>query len=482
MGNHCGADAGLSVGRACLSRFISISLLTASLSACTVGPSYQSPAPVAPAQWHAALPHGGDVTQLKEWWSRFDDPSVAQLIDIAQRDSPSIEAAVMRIEQARANMRVAGATPWPAVDVKSGLQRSATGIPPAAGARTTASVAADASWEIDLFGGLRATREAARARLSAREIEWHDARISLAAEVANTYLGLRACEALVANLRLDVDSRKQTVDLTTRKVEAGFSAPADAALLRASLADANGRTIAQHAECDGLVKTLVSLTGIEEPNLREQLAGRTARVPDAPALAMVSVPAVALTQRPDLAAAERELRATSAEINTAEANRYPRLTLTGSIGYSAVRFAGETSDGMSWGFGPALSIPIFDAGRRAALADAARARFGELRALYMQRAREAIREVEQALVRLDAAGRRQFDALTAVKDFEAFLAAAETRWNAGVGNLIELEEARRQALNANATLVQLRREHGVQWINLYKAMGGGWENPGSGQP
>lgn len=450
--------------------------LVAALGACTVGPSYQRPEPVVAKQWYAVRPHGGDVVQLKEWWSRFDDSMLAQLIDVAQRDNPSVEAAVMRIEQARANARAAGAAEWPALDLKSSWQRSATGIPPFTAARTTANVSADASWEIDLFGALRATRDAARARVTARETEWHDLRISLAAEVANTYLGLRTCEALTANLQLDVDSRKQTVALTSQKVAAGFSAPADAALLRASLADANSRMTAQFAECDGLVKSLVALTGANEPVLREQLGGNTARVPGAPAIAITEVPAIALTQRPDLAAAEQELRAAAAEINAAEANRYPRLTLTGSIGYAALSSVGVTNEGMSWGFGPALSLPLFDAGRRSAVTDAAQARFGELRALYMQRTRDAVREVEQALVRLDAAARRQVDVEAAAKDFEAFLAAAQARWDAGVGNLIELEEARRQTLNANATLVQLRREHVAQWITLYKALGGGWEN------
>ncbi len=442
-----------------------------------VGPSYQPPAPALPAQWQAVRPHAGDVAQLRQWWSRFDDALLAQLIDTAQRDSPSLEAAVMRIEQARANARAVGAAGWPALDLKSSLRRSAAGTPPLAAPMTNTSIAADASWELDLFGGARAAREVSRVRVTARESEWHDARISLAAEVANNYLGLRACEALSANLQLDLDSRKQTVALTTQKVSAGFSAPADAALLRAGLADANSRLTAQLAECEVLVKSLVALTGAGEPALRELLVTRTARLPDAPAFAITEIPAIALTQRPDLAAAERELAAASYEINVAEANRYPRLALTGSIGYAGMRLAGVTSDGTSWGFGPALSLPIFDAGRRVAQADVARARFGELRALYVQRAREAVREVEQALVRLDASLRRQADVEAAITDFEAFLAAAQTRWNAGIGNLIELEEARRQALNANAALVQLRREQIAQWITLYKALGGGWEQP-----
>jgi outer membrane protein, multidrug efflux system len=453
-----------------------LALVVVSLAGCMVGPTYRPPTPAAPTQWYATLPHGGDVGQLKDWWSRFDDPLLAQLVDVAQRDSPSIEAALMRIEQARSQVRAVSASGWPAVDLKGSIQRSAGGVPPFTDPRTTSNLVADASWELDLFGGARATRQISRVRLSARELEWHEARISLAADVANAYLGLRTCEALVANLQLDVTSRKQTVDLTARRVGVGFSAPADSALLRASLADANSRLIAQSGECDVLVKVLVALTGLHEPLLREQLSANAAKVPEVIGFAVPEIPAMALSQRPDLAALERELAAASSDINVAEANRYPRISLTGSIGYAGLRVAGNTSEGTSWGFGPALLLPLFDAGRRAAQVDVSRARFGELRALYMQRARDAVREVEHALIRIDAARRRQLDVEAAARDFEAFLAAAQSRWNVGVGNLIELEEARRLALNANAALVQLRRDHIAQWIGLYKALGGGWEN------
>jgi outer membrane protein, multidrug efflux system len=457
-------------------RAVASALVMVSLAGCMVGPTYRPPAPVAPTQWHVTLPHGGDVGQLKDWWARFDDPLLAQLVDTAQRDSPSIEAALMRIEQARSQARAISASGWPAVDLKGSIQRSAGGVPPFTDPRTTSNLVADASWELDLFGGARATRQVSRVRVTARELEWHEARISLAADVANAYIGIRNCEALVANLREDVASRKQTVELTARRVSVGFSAPADSALLRASLADANSRLIAQSGECDVLVKVLVSLTGISEPLLREQLIINAGKVPEAVGFAVAEIPAIALSQRPDLAALERELAAASSEINVAEANRYPRISLTGSIGYAALRVAGATSEGTSWGFGPGLLLPLFDAGRRAAQVDVTRARFSELRAIYMQRARDAVREVEHALVRLDVARRRQLDVEAAARDFEVFLAAAQSRWDVGVGNLIELEEARRQALNANAALVQLRREHVAQWISLYKALGGGWES------
>jgi len=456
-------------------------LLAAGLAACSMAPPYQPPAAPAPPAWQAPRPHAGDVARLADWWSRFDDPMVARLVDAAQREHPTLEAAMMRIAQARANARIAGAGDWPVLDLKAQSQRIAAGIPPLAAPRTQSNVALDAGWELDLFGTVRSGRDAARARVEARERDWHDARTTLAAEVATSYVALRACEGLFAVQQDDVASQVKTVDLTDRKAAAGFTAPADAALLRGVLADAGNRLAAQRAECDVTVKTLAALTGLQESTLREQFAAATARVPRADTFVVPGVPAAVLAQRPDLAAIERELAAAAAEIGVAEARRYPQVMLTGSIGYASLDLLGVASRGMSWAFGPALSLPVFDAGRRAGQVEFAQARFGELRANYMARAREAVREVEQALVRLDAANRRVADAESAIRNFEAFLAGAQTRVQVGVGNVIELEEARRQTLNARATLVQLHRDRATSWIALYKAVGGGWETAASSQ-
>ena len=444
------------------------------LAACAtrpvVGPVDLSP----PQRWQAALPHGGDPARLADWWRRLDDPLLVGLIDEAQLTSPGLQAALARIDQSRALARAAGAALSPTANLNSSVVRTAAGVPPLAAALTSAKAAVDAAWEIDLFGKRRAERSAAIERVGAREAEWHEARVSLAAEVASTYVALRTCEALVALQTADEQSLRQTVSLTQRKVDAGLAAPADAALLRASLANSASLLTGQRGECDVLVKSLVALSGSDEATLRERLRPGTGRLPPSAPLAIDVLPAKTLAQRPDLAAIERELAATAAEVDAAHEDRYPQLTLTGSIGLAALRFGGNTFDGTSWSFGPALSLPVFDAGRRDARVDATVARFDELAAQYRQRARGAVREVEEALVRANASRQRQGDAQAAVVDFEAFLAAAQSRWQVGAGNLIELEEARRQALNANAALVQLQRDSLAQSIQLYKAAGGGW--------
>lgn len=218
--------------------------------------------------------------------------------------------------------------------------------------QTASSLAVDAVWELGLFGANRRGREAAVARVQARAADWHDARVSLAAEVADNYMNLRACEALVAGYRQDLTSRQDSARLTQLKADNGFSNRADAALGNASAAEAETRLTAQQAECDLSIKALAALTGQAKPALRSQLASHTGQLPRLPTSGVTSVPAQLLNQRPDLAAAERDLAAASADIGAAEAKRYPSVSLSGSIGLTAVSFGGLSSKGNTWSFGP----------------------------------------------------------------------------------------------------------------------------------
>lgn len=442
----------------------------------------EAPAPtVAPASWSAPLPHAGSADALVDWWGRFDDPLLVRLIDEAQRNNPTLEQAALRIAEARANARVAGAALAPALDANANVSRGntlliAAGSPAAA---TMSSGTLDARWELDVFGAARNRAAAAEARAEGSQLQWHDARVSLAAEIADTYVGLRVCEALVDVFQAQAESLAHTESLTLRKTEAGFEAPANAALARANAADARARATAQRADCELVLVQLATLAAMPVAGLREATAGSRARLPEARAFDVDAVPARVLAQRPDLLAAERAAAAAAAEVAGAEADRYPRLSLSGSIGRSALRQAGQTFTGSTWSIVPALAAPLFDAGRRSAAADAARARFALAQADWRARALDAVREVEQALVRLDAADRRLGDARSAEQGYRQFLEAATTQWEVGAISLLDLEQARRNAQDASAALLQTRRERIGAWLALYKAVGGGWQ---AGQP
>lgn len=432
-------------------------------------------APAAPAAWQAPRPHEGEPQALARWWERFDDPLLAALVAQAQADSPTLAQAGARIAQARAQLAVAGAALRPALDGRADASRISNAFPPPTLTYSIARAGADASWEIDLFGGRRAGVAAAQAQAGAAAAQWHDARVSLAAEVALNYVGLRACEAQVALETQNVEAARQIADLTQRKVEVGFESPANGALAQATLSDTRARAQAQQAECEVTVKALVALTGLEEPALRARLAGAAARLPQPAAFGVAAVPAQVLAQRPDLAAAEQQLRAAAAGVDVAEAARWPRLLLTGAVTLGVGRVGGVQDTGANWSFGPALSLPLFDAGRRRAEADAARARLDEALAAWQQRVRGAVREVEEALVRLDATARREDDARVAAENWQRFVQATQTRWELGNASLIELQDARRQRIAAEAALLAVRRERVAAWVQLYKASGGGWD-------
>jgi NodT family efflux transporter outer membrane factor (OMF) lipoprotein len=461
------------------------------LAACaTQAPPASVPAAV-PAQWYAplpasasgegndatSLPHNGALTDLSQWWQRHGDPSLVQLIEAAQLVSPTISASRTRIEQARATRVAAGAALLPGVDGALSVTRSSTQPPlPMA---SVVQGGLQASWELDLFGARRDLRDAAEARLEGAQAGWHDARVSVAAEVANQYYGLRACRRLLAIVRTDAASRDKTAQLTQQSADAGFQAPATAALARASAAEGSSRVIQQRQQCDLAVKALVTLTALDEPALRQKIDESPAMLAPA-AIALAALPATILAQRPDVFNAGREVAAASAETGNAQAQRYPRLSLAGSIGAASFRAGGVTTSLDTWSIGPlSLTLPVFDAGTRAANVDAARARYDEAVARYQASIRQAVGEVEQALVNLQASFDRGDDVQVAAEGFRVSFESTENRFKAGFASLLELEDTRRTLLAAETALVTLQRDRALAWIALYRAAGGGWPGPGA---
>lgn len=442
-----------------------------------------TPTPVselAPAQWHAPLPHGGSVADLSQWWQQQGDPVLVRLIEAAQAASPSLASAGARIEETRATRVAAGAALLPTLDATASASRSSEQPPLPMG--TTVQGGFQTAWEIDLFGAGRLARDAAQSRLQGATASWHEARVSIAAETANLYYTQRACEKLLAIALSDSASRNETERLTDLTMSAGFTAPAVAALARASAAEAAARATQQRAQCDAGIKALVALTALPEPELRRMLAAPVEAAPET-MLAIASLPAQVLSQRPDVFAAEREVAAASAEIGGARAQRFPRLSLTGSVGRANFRSGGTDEQLSSWSLGPlALTLPLFDGGRRAANVTAAEARYEAAVANYRASVRQAVREVEEALVSLDSTAARSENVRRAVEGYRTSFDATEARYKGGLASLVELEEARRNRLAAENTLISLERERRAAWIALYRAAGGGWTAAEDAQP
>lgn len=441
-------------------------------------PPREAPALDAPATWPAPpIPPSATPAAtrqpLPEGWTQFDDPLLLDLLAAAQAASPDLAAARARIEQARASSVAAGALLLPTLDANGSAStgRAETGLPRA----SFATVNLQASWELDLFGANRAGSDAALAQLLGAQASAAALRIAVAAETASSYNALRGCEAVVLRTEADARSRAETARLTDLVAQAGLSAPATAALARASAAQGRSLLAGQKAQCELLFKSLVELTALDDAALRQRLQPGHALLPTSAAIAVPSVPGAALMQRADLLAAAQQVVAAAAQTEQAQARRYPRVAIGGLIGPAWMRVESVSADATLWTIGPLqVSLPLFDGGTRAANVVAERARYDAAVSAYRAAVRTALREVQAALITLDATTRRIADTQASIEGFEASLRAADARFRAGLGSLFDLEDARRSALVAQSTLVELQREQVAAWINLYRALGGGF--------
>lgn len=429
----------------------------------------------APAQWQSPLPHGGQLTDLATWWQQFDDPALPALVAAAQAASPDLASAAARIAQAEA-ARVAaqGRTAGPQVNgvLSASRGRQSADAPPAG----SASAGLQASWELDLFGGLRAARQASEARLGSAQADWHAARVSLAAEVADQLLALRACEQLALVADDEQRSRAESARLVGLAQRAGFESPANAALAQAVAAQAALAASSRQVQCGQLLQGMEALTGLAPEALRSQLAPRVARLPQPAQLAVVAVPAQALAQRPDVRSSALALEAAAADVDDRRAAQRPRVALNGSLGLGMLRSAGVSTNGSVWSLGPLeVTLPVLDGGARQASTAAAQVAYDAARSAYQARLRTALREVEDALLRLRDGARRRADAQAAVAGFSQALAATEQRQRAGLASRLELEDTRRSLLQARIQQTDTEREQVAAWIALYRALGGGWQ-------
>ena len=453
------------------------------LTACAmVGQDYRRPDLQVPASWQAPLTErdthlrSQSPADLTNWWATFNDTTLDSFLEATQKDNPTLAKAAAAIDKARANRASVEAGFLPQVNASAAAGWSGS-LKNGNNTSRTANNGLDSSWEIDLFGKNRRSAESAEALAQAREADWHDARVSLAAEVAGTYIDYRACRQKEKYYLDQADSQANTSYLTQLSATAGFTAPADARLAEASAASTRSTALAQKTECEVLVKSLVALTGMDETSVCRQLGQGTVSLPQPESLAVSSVPADLVRQRPDIVSVERTLASTSAQIGVAEAGRYPSLSLSGSISISASSASPMTAP---WSFGPTLSLPLFTGGRTEAGIRSARADYDSALADYKQVVRTAVKQVEQSLVRLDSMAQREQEAGKSAEGYRAYLVATEQNWRVGGASMLDLETARRSTISADIRLLELQQSRLSYWIALYKAMGGGWKEQSGG--
>ena len=416
----------------------------------------------------------------------FNDPELDTLVRRAVEHNQDLAAAAARVSQARALGGAARAEFYPqlALDAFAGRQRS---LESGYRASDYASLPGFLSWEIDLWGRLRKSNAAARSEARAVEALYASARLSLAAEVAETFYSLRAAQWEHGTLLRTLDARRRGHRIVADRAEIGTSSPLDLARAETELAAAEA-ALAEAKRAVAQLTHALDVLVARDPEERVIEAARTvetpASLPSAPPVP-ANLNATVLLNRPDVAAAQLSMDAASARIGVARTAFFPAISLTGSAGWESTELSGFVSaDHRVWSFGPRLYLPLFQGGRLRANLARAQAVFVETSANYRQTLLLAMREVRDAL----AVSRYLDEQISATQRMSAAARRAaelsHARYDAGSVSYLEVVESERSALDAERALHRLRGQRLVAAASLIRALGGSLDPdaPGARDP
>ncbi len=456
------------------------------LTGCTLGPDYQRPTTVADeaaSYAHSAEAADRRIDAVDPWWRSFGDPITAQLVRESLNENTDLRAAAARVVAARESLRQTQASKWPSADLSAGANRQKSSfVLPGAGRvnpiSTTYTDSLAVAYQTDLFGGLRRQRQAARAEWLAQEAAWETVIHTVISEVVRARVRLNTLDRAFGVARDVRDSWRSTFESIDRRHRLGLVSTLEVRLARENLAAAEATVIARQQQLDQARLALDVLLG-RRPGVRRVASAGLEPLPDLAPIPL-GLPADLLERRPDVRRAEMQLAAASARIGVALADLFPGLTLTGSAGNSSDRLGDLlSSDTLVYNAVASLVAPIFDGGRRRAAVRAARANADAATADYAGAVLQALREVEDALVR-GRALRRQLDFLEQrVDEARAADRSARQRYQRGVADLLSVLETERRWRAAEEALLNARADLWNARIDLHLALGGDWREEDS---
>ncbi|HET7434127.1 MAG TPA: efflux transporter outer membrane subunit [Thermoanaerobaculia bacterium] len=438
------------------------------LGACTVGPNYQKPVIAVPEQLYGAPAGTAESFADAQWFDVFSDPQLRALIDEALRNGYDVRVAAARVEEARARYGIAGAARYPDVDYQG-----RTGYGRANG-ETGGAFAANvgAGWEVDLWGRIRRLNEAARAQYLASEEGQRAVRLSLAAEVASSYFDLREADAELDIARRTVAAFQNTLDLFDKRLRGGTASGLETARAEALLANAAAQIPLLERDIVATENQLNLLVGRQPGPI-----ARGAALADQPIPANVppGLPSALLLRRPDVRAAEQALIAANANIGVAEASFYPTLSLTGLLGVQSSDLSELFTEGRTWNVQAGLLGPIFNAGRLRNQRRVAVAQFQEALAQYEQQVTRALADASTSLVSVEKLGTAEAERQRALRANQEAVRLATLRYDSGFSAYFEVLDAMQQLFAAENAAARTRRDRLVALVQLYRALGGGWQ-------
>jgi len=466
-------------------RLALVSLLA--LAACTVGPDYTRPAMPLPPQYPE--PSTGEAAPIApDWWTLYQDATLDELIAAGRKSNSDVRLAVARVQEAEGALRELRASIFPEITGAASYARQGVStfsqppVPPGISTvRPSYQALISTSYEVDFWGRLSRTTEAARANLLANQFGRDVVAITLAGGIAQAYFALRSLDAQVAVLDNSIRTRRESLEIAKARLDAGLAPELDVYQAQSALADAQvqRRDVARNRSL--VEHQLAQLAGRLELKLpSEKLAGDVFSLPLVP-LPPAGLPSSLIDRRPDIRQAEEGLIAANAQIGVARAALFPTLSLTASAGVQSAQFADLVAGpgARIWSLGVALAGPLIDEGRREARVDQARARREQALAGYQKAVETGFREVADALVNVQQTGDSEAELKARLDAARNALELSTLRYQSGYSPYLEVLDAQRNANDAELAFVRNRQARLAFSVDLMKALGGGW-NPGMG--
>lgn len=453
-------------------RTIALLLLTTALSGCSLWDEFTKPEVAQPANWQSTT-DGAGVWPDTAWWRNFGSAELDRLMGEASTGNQDLRAAVARVAQAKANAKIAGAAIYPTVGTDASVTRTSRFGSTRTTNTTNYQAGLSIGYEVDLFGRIHATESAALARLASSRYDQEALALTVSANVALTYFQLLALRERIALATESLNTSRRLLLLLDEQRRIGTTSDLEVAQQRVSVAQQSAAIPALRQVERQTLSTLALLLGRLPQNF--EIAGQRLSAINAPPV-MGGMPSALLFRRPDVRGAEADLKAAHLDIAAARAARFPRIQLTAD--------GGTTSAALSGLFGPGsflitlvggLTAPIFEGGRLKAQQELTQARYEELMETYRTATLSAFRDVENALsgaaqYRLQLAAAREARAQAR----EAYR-LAELRFRAGTIDFLTVLDTQRSIISADDSVVQAQLSQFSALVDLYKALGGGWD-------
>ena len=459
-------------------------LLTLLLSGCAVGPNYRRPAISSPEIVRGQIgPAQAASLADRAWWEIFQDETLQGLLDEALKNGYDVRLAAARVEEARANAGIARSEFYPQLGYQATWSRSRESeiFAPGVGTVSVHDVNLGLSWELDLWGRIRRSSEAALAQYLATEDARRGVLLALVAEVATDYFELRQLDLRLEIARRTRTAFQETYDLFNRRLQAGMASSLETASAEASLAVVAGQVPQLESQVVALENAMGLLLG-RNPGPIARGAALTEQFlpPEVPA----GLPADLLRRRPDVRQAEQQLVAANAAVGVAMASFFPTISLTGAFGGVSSDVSTLFSDGKTWSIAAGLTGPIFQGLRLKNQYDARVAQWEQAKTQYEKTVTNAFIEASTAIVAHQKLAEAEREQARAVAAYRQAVTLSNDRYVAGFASYLDVLQAEQNLFPAENALAQLRFNRLANFVQLYKALGGGWnlENPTWARP